>query len=78
MDFSEDKEIQHVVRSRDREFQRLENLHRHYDDELVSLNKNHCLTQDQEVKRRELKKLKLLTKDRMTEIIRQYRSQMQG
>ena len=66
------KEIRISIRVSNREFRRLEDLHQHYDSELESLNKYHYLTQDQEMKRIELKKLKLWTKDRMARMIREY------
>ena len=73
-----EKEIKISIRIHNREFRRLEDLHRRYDNELESLNKYRYLTQDQEIKRIELKKLKLWTKDRMGRMMRGYRGQVNG
>lgn len=59
-----------------REFRQLESLHQHYEQELASLAGSHHLTQDQVIKQTDLKKLKLQAKDRMAQIIRQYRNQI--
>ena len=55
----DEKEIKISIQFSNREFRRLEDLHWRYDNELESLNKYRYLTQDQEIKRIELKKLKL-------------------
>ena len=68
----DEKKIKISIQVNNREFRRLEDLHRRYDNELESLNKYRYLTQDQEIKRIELKKLKLWTKDRMGRMIRGY------
>lgn len=72
-----EEDVKASLRMTNREFRQLESLHQHYEQELESLARSHHLTQDQEIKQTELKKLKLQTKDRMARIIRQYRSQIQ-
>ena len=72
----DEKEIKISIRIHNREFRRLEDLHQRYDNELESLNKYRYLTQDQEIKRIELKKLKLWTKDQMGRIMRGYYGHM--
>jgi len=72
-----EEEVKASLRNINREFRRLESLHHHYEEELESLIKSHHLTQDQETKKTELKKLKLQAKDRMAQIIRDYRNQIQ-
>ena len=74
----DEKEIKISIQFANREFRRLEDLHRRYDNELEALNKYRYLTQDQEIKRIELKKLKLWTKDRMGRMIRGYGGQVNG
>jgi len=74
----DEKEIKISIQFSNRDFRRLEDLHRRYDNELESLNKYRYLTQDQEIKRIELKKLKLWTKDRMGRMIRGYGDQVNG
>lgn len=72
---SVEREIKIVLRYRNKEFKRLEDLHQHYDKKLQSLNEYHFHTQDQKIKILELKKLKLHTKDRMAAIVREYKDQ---
>ena len=74
----DEKEIKISIQFGNREFRRLEDLHRRYDNELESLNKYRYLTQDQEIKRIELKKLKLWAKDQMGRMIRGYGGQVNG
>ena len=66
------KRIKISITVKNREFRQLEDLHQRYANELESLNKYRFLTQDQEIKRIKLKKLKLWTKDRMGRMIREY------
>ena len=74
----DEKAVKISIRFDNREFRRLEDLHRRYDNELESLNKYRYLTQEQEIKRIELKKLKLWTKDRMGRMIRGYGGRVNG
>ena len=55
------------------EFRRLRSEHHHYDAELESLNGTTSLSADQQWRVSELKKLKLMAKDRMEDIIRHTR-----
>jgi uncharacterized protein YdcH (DUF465 family) len=56
------------------EFRRLRSEHQSYEHELESLNGTHSLSADQHWRVSELKKLKLMAKDRMESIIRSTRS----
>ena len=58
------------------EFKKLHDDHRTYDEELSALNGRGFLSPDQQWRVSELKKLKLIAKDRMELIIRQTRSTM--
>jgi uncharacterized protein YdcH (DUF465 family) len=58
------------------EFKKLHDEHRKYDEELADLNGRGFLSPDQHWRVSELKKLKLITKDRMEAIIRQTRHTM--
>ena len=71
-----EEKVKASLRITNREFKRLESLHQHYEEELESLAKSHHLSQDEEVKIIELKKLKLQAKDRMAQIMREYREQI--
>ena len=72
-----EEKVKDSLRITNREFRRLESLHQRYEQELESLMKTPHLSQDQEVKKIELKKLKLQAKDRMAQIIREYHEQIQ-
>jgi len=76
--YRHEEEIKASLRETNREFRRLESLHQQYEQELESLARSRYLSQDQEVKKTELKKLKLQVKDRMAQIIRQYSSSKQS
>jgi hypothetical protein len=56
------------------EFRKLRDEHRTYEDELVALNGRGFLSADQHWRISELKKLKLMAKDRMEAILRTSRS----
>jgi uncharacterized protein YdcH (DUF465 family) len=56
------------------EFRKLRDEHRGYDDELGDLSRRGFLTADQQWRVSELKKLKLIAKDRMEGMIRQARA----
>ena len=58
------------------EFRKLHDDHRKYDEELTALNSRGFLSPDQQWRVSELKKLKLIAKDRMEFIIRHTRSTM--
>ena len=55
------------------EFRRLRSEHHHYDAELETLKETAPLSADQQWRVSELKKLKLMAKDRMEDIIRHTR-----
>lgn len=52
------------------EFRKLREDHRKYDEELTQINSRGFLTPDQQWRVSELKKLKLIAKDRMEALIR--------
>jgi hypothetical protein len=57
------------IRQQNREFRKLEEKHKIYEAKLDELMKNLYLSPEQEILQKEIKKLKLLTKDRMAEIV---------
>jgi uncharacterized protein YdcH (DUF465 family) len=56
------------------EFRKLRDDHRKYDEELSQIQSRAFLTADQQWRVSELKKLKLISKDRMEAMIRQARA----
>jgi uncharacterized protein YdcH (DUF465 family) len=57
------------IRKQNREFRKLEEMHKEYETRLDELMKHIYLTPTQEILKQEIKKQKLRTKDRMAEII---------
>jgi len=57
------------IREKNKEFRRLEEKHKEYEARLDELLKHSYLSPTQEMLKQEIKKQKLLTKDRMAEII---------
>jgi len=62
------------LRTEDPEFQRLEQEHRQLDQQLMTFETHVYLSPEEEFERRRLQKLKLATKDRLTEMIRRFKS----
>lgn len=63
------------LRQTNREFKTLEETHHRLDSELAELQKRHVLTPQEEVVKKHLQKEKLAMKDKMAELLRQYREQ---
>lgn len=64
--------VRNRLRAEHQEFQKLEQEHRRLDDELMSFETHVYLSPEEELERRRLQKLKLATKDKMRDIIRQH------
>jgi len=60
------------LRRENREFRLLETRHQQLEDELSELVRHHVLTPDEEMKKKMLQKEKLVTKDRMAQLIHDY------
>lgn len=67
--YPDKSKIVEVLRQHNREFKKLEEKHREYEERLEELTRHAFLTPQQEQMEREIKKQKLWTKDRMAEII---------
>jgi uncharacterized protein YdcH (DUF465 family) len=60
------------------EFRRLTEEHLHYEAQLDAFNKLRYLTSEQEVEKKRLQKLKLRDKDRMAELLNEYKARIGG
>ena len=69
-----DEEIAAQLRTSNTEFRELEESHHRLDAELQELLKNHVLTPQEEVLKKQLQKEKLGKKDRMAWLVRQHRN----
>ena len=58
------------------EFRRLTGEHLHYEEQLDAFNKLRYLTSEQEIEKKRLQKLKLRDKDRMAEILNEYKARI--
>jgi uncharacterized protein YdcH (DUF465 family) len=70
-----DEEIIEVLRNNNDEFRRLYQEHRALDEQLGELSRKHYLTPDEEIELKRLKKEKLYRKDKIAELVREYRKQ---
>ncbi len=68
-----DQEIIEVLRRENEEFKKLEQEHRSLDSTLRELESKKFLTAEDEIQIHNLKKLKLSKKDRMLELIQEYK-----
>lgn len=65
--------IVELLRESNPEFRALEESHHKLDAELSELQKRHVLTPQEEISKKQMQKEKLAKKDRMAELVRQYR-----
>ncbi len=68
-----EQEIIEALRRENEEFRRLEQEHRNLDNTLRELESKKFLTAEDELQIHNLKKLKLFKKDRMLEMIQEYK-----
>ncbi len=68
-----EQEIIETLRRENEEFQRLEAEHRQLEEQLEALGSKPYLTAEEEMEIKKIKKQKLAKKDRMAELIRQYK-----
>ena len=68
-----DNRIAELLRGSSTEFRELEESHHRLDAELAELQKRHVLTPQEEVVKKHIQKEKLAKKDKMADLIRQYR-----
>ncbi|MDT7041368.1 DUF465 domain-containing protein [Candidatus Nitronereus thalassa] len=68
-----DDQIAEHLRSTNADFREMEESHHRLDEELQTLLKNHTLTPQEESMKKQIQKEKLGKKDRMAEMIREYR-----
>jgi len=68
-----DQEVLEILRKENNEFRHLEEEHRTLDARLTELENKHFLTPDDEIEIKAIKKQKLIRKDRMAEMIREFK-----
>jgi uncharacterized protein YdcH (DUF465 family) len=68
-----DEEIKELLRRENEEFKKLDEEHRSLKALLAEIDRKVYLSTDEEMERKKLQKLKLNKKDRMAELVREYR-----
>jgi len=68
-----EEEIIEILKKENEEFRKLYEEHRQLDALLDEINKKHYLTAEEEIEKKRMQKEKLYKKDKMAEIIRQYK-----
>ena len=68
-----DEEIKELLRRESEEFKKLDEEHKNLKALLAEIDRKVYLSTDEEIERKKLQKLKLSKKDRMAELIREYR-----
>lgn len=68
-----EEEIIEILKRENEEFRKLYEEHRHLDSILDEMNKKAYLTPEEEIEKKKMQKEKLHKKDRMAEIVRQYK-----
>lgn len=68
-----EEEIVEILKRENEEFRRLAEEHRSLDNMLSEMDRKPYLTPDEEIERKRIQKLKLNKKDRMAELIREYK-----
>ena len=72
-----DDQIAEHLRNTSTDFRELQEAHHQLDEQLQELLKNHILTPQEEVLKKQIQKEKLGKKDRMARLIREYRNEQQ-
>ncbi len=68
-----EQEIVETLKRENEKFRKLSEEHRNLDSLLAEIDSKRYLTPEEELERKRIQKLKLLRKDRMAEIIREYK-----
>jgi uncharacterized protein YdcH (DUF465 family) len=71
-----EEDIARILDSENAEFKSLEEQHRGLEEKLAEIDSRIYLSADDEMERKKIQKLKLLKKDRMAELIREYKKTM--
>ncbi|HHL38982.1 MAG TPA: DUF465 domain-containing protein [Deltaproteobacteria bacterium] len=73
MPFDDDENVEKLLGENTR-FKEAYEAHRNYDRKIAELEKKHFLSADEEMEKNRLKKLKLAMKDRMEQMLSEYKA----
>jgi uncharacterized protein YdcH (DUF465 family) len=68
-----ESEIVETLKEQNEEFKKLSEEHRNLDELLAAMDSKHYLSPEEELERKKMQKLKLVRKDRMAELVREYK-----
>ena len=68
-----ESEIVETLKQQNEEFKKLSEEHRNLDELLAAMDSKHYLSPEEELERKKMQKLKLVRKDRMAELVREYK-----
>ena len=68
-----ENEIVETLKKQNEEFRKLSEEHRNLDELLSAMDSKHYLSPEEEIERKRMQKLKLVRKDRMAELMREYK-----
>jgi len=71
-----EKEIKEILLKKNNDFRKAVELHRECEKKLDDLKKKSCLSAEEEIQERELKKKKLSLKDKMYRMISEYKNSL--
>ncbi|MBI5183477.1 MAG: DUF465 domain-containing protein [Nitrospinae bacterium] len=71
-----EEDIIEKVKKENEEFRRLYEEHQRLEERLEEFNKKRFLVSDEEIERKRIQKIKLYGKDRMAEILSNYKTQL--
>ncbi len=70
-------EIVELLKRENEEFRKLSEEHRNLDGLLMEIDSKRYLTPDEEIERKKIQKQKLLKKDRMAQLVREFKKKSQ-
>ncbi len=73
-----DSEIKKILVEENEEFKRIYEEHQNYENQLKDYQQKHFLTSEEEIEVKKIKKKKLALKDRMQQIINEYKKERQN
>lgn len=71
-----EQEIIEKLKQEDEEFKKLSQEHKSLDEKLVDIDKKRYLNSDEEIERKKLQKQKLIKKDKMAQLVRDYKKNL--
>jgi len=68
-----ENDIVEALKKQNEEFKKISEEHRNLDELLAEMDSKHYLSPEEELERKRMQKLKLVRKDRMAELMREYK-----